>query len=944
MNGQYKDTLNLPNTNFPMKADLAKREPELLKHWDSIKLYQQLNATTQGKPTFILGDGPPYANGPIHLGHAVNKILKDFIVKSKILSGFQVPFIPGWDCHGLPIELNVEKHVGKPGIHISPKAFREKCRDYVLTQVAIQRDAFIRLGVLADWEKPYLTMDYGYEANILRSLAKIIANGHLHKGFKPVHWCVDCGSALAEAEVEYQDKVSPSIDVGFLIKDEKISRFFSQDFSAFEPLPTWVAIWTTTPWTLPANQAVAVHPDFTYTVLLVENFKNRPKFAVLVAKELISSFAKRIGLQHYQILAECQGAALEGLTLQHPFYPRTVPLVLGEHVTLETGTGFVHIAPAHGLEDYQVGKKYHLPLESLVGSNGCYLPEVPLVGGEHVFKVNEKILGLLEEARYLLHQGKIQHSYPHCWRHKTPLIFRATQQWFISMEQKALRAAALKAIQTVKWIPPWGQARIEAMVAERPDWCISRQRTWGVPMAMWVHRETGELHPNTVQLMEAVACRIEKEGVDAWYELTSEEFLAAEATHYEKVLDTLDVWFDSGISHYAVLAKREALKFPADLYLEGSDQHRGWFQSSLLTSMAMHQAAPYQQVLTHGFTVDAAGHKMSKSLGNVIAPEKVIQSLGADILRLWVASSDYRAEMAVSDAILKQISDIYRRIRNTARYLLANLNEFDPDVNGVSSEQMLVLDKFIVKRAFQLQTEIIKAYQDYQFHLVYQLMHHYCAVELGSFYLDIIKDRQYTGKKTGLPRRSAQTALYYIAECLVRWMAPILSFTAEEIWQNLPGKREDSVFLSQWYDKLPAFSLPATMDEEFWKHILAIRDEVNKALEVARTAGLIGSALEAEVQLYCKADILENLLKLEQELRFVLITSNAAVYPETKKPASAAPTQIPGLWIVILPSPHPKCERCWHRREEVNSHPQYPNICERCVENVAGLGETRKYA
>jgi isoleucyl-tRNA synthetase len=927
----YKDTLNLPNTAFPMKANLAEREPDILKRWNEIKLYQQLSEKGKDKPKFILPDGPPFANGNIHIGHAVNKILKDFILKSKTLNGFYAPFVPGWDCHGLPIELNVEKEVGKPGVKLDAKAFREKCRLYAQKQVNIQRDAFIRLGVLGDWENPYLTMDPVYEANIIRSLAKIIKNGHLHKGYKPVHWCFDCGSTLAEAEVEYQDKSSSSIDVGFPVINAEIFQV---------TLPVWAVIWTTTPWTLPANQAVAVNPEFTYGLVLSEDKTHY----YLVASELVEIFAKRIGLENPEIIETCEGVKLENIKLQHPFYDRQVPIVLGDHVTLDTGTGCVHTAPAHGQEDYIIGQKYNLPTENIVGSNGCYSSTTPLFAGEHVLKVNSKVIEVLKERGYLVQQSMLQHSYPHCWRHKTPLIFRATQQWFISMEQKGLRQATLDAIKSVQWIPHWGEARIEGMVKDRPDWCISRQRIWGVPMSVFVHRETGELHPNTLELMEKVACAMEKTGLDAWYDLSIEELLGKDAKNYEKAPHTLDVWFDSGVFHDCVLDKHEALRFPADLYLEGSDQHRGWFLSSLTTAVAIKNTAPYKQVLTHGFTVDKDGRKMSKSLGNVIAPEKVISALGADVLRLWVSATDYRSEIVVSDDILKQTSDIYRRIRNTARFLLANLNGFDPEKHLVPGSEMLALDRFIVEQAERVQTEIIKAYEDYQFHLVYQAIHHYCAVDLGSFYLDIIKDRQYTGKTDGLPRRSAQTALYHIAESLVRWMAPILSFTAEEIWQNLRGKRPESVFLSTVYTAWPAFTETSTLDENFWMSILNIRDEVNKALEAARAQGVIGSGLEAEIDLYVDAKNHELLSQLKDECRFVFITSRADIHPEATRPSTATATAIPGLWVLVAAATHPKCERCWHRRSEVNKNQEYPNICGRCVDNMVGAGEVRLYA
>lgn len=935
-NDFYKNTLNLPQTAFPMKANLPEREPIILKKWDELELYRTLLNRNKPKPTFILHDGPPYANGQIHIGHALNKILKDIVVKSKLLSGFNAPFVPGWDCHGLPIELNVEKKQGKAGVKIDAKQFREKCREYAAEQIDIQRLAFIRLGVMGDWFNPYLTMDYQYEADIIRSLAKIAKKGHLEKGYKPVHWCIDCGSALAEAEVEYKDKTSPAIDVCFkVLNNENLP--FKVDIDKQKQV--CVVIWTTTPWTLPANQAVALHPKHEYVL----SFLPEKNTYLIVVSELLDSVMQRMSIEHYEVLDRCLGEKLEGLLLQHPFYDRSVPIVLGEHVTLETGTGAVHTAPAHGIEDFEIGQKYHLPLENPVGSNGCYLPGTPLLAGLSVLKSNDKVIELLEEHKTLLHRATVQHSYPHCWRHKTPLIFRATQQWFISMEKEKLRQKTLAAIQTVDWIPSWGKARIEGMIENRPDWCISRQRTWGVPIPLFMHKETGELHPDTPALMEKVAVLVEQQGVDAWFDLGPETLLGEHAKDYDKSMDTLDVWFDSGVSHYCVLMKRPELSFPANMYLEGSDQHRGWFHSSLLTSVAMNDCAPYKEILTHGFTVDAKGHKMSKSLGNVVLPEKVVQSKGADVLRLWVASTDYRSEIAISDEILNRVSESYRRIRNTARFLLANLHDFDPAQNQIPANELLALDRYMVKRAMTLQKEIQLAYEEYQFHSIYQKLHHFCSVELGGFYLDIIKDRQYTSKKEGVPRRSAQTALYHIAEALVRWMAPILSFTAEEIASYLPGKREDSIFMTEWYSAFPEFEEKEVFDEHFWETMLALKTQVNKALEEARNKELIGSGLEAALALYVDPNLYEMLNRISEELRFLLITSDVKIYPETERPTTLPETEMPGLFIEVKHSSNEKCVRCWHLRSDVNENADYPGICLRCVSNIAGEGEERLY-
>jgi isoleucyl-tRNA synthetase len=969
MTDNYKDTLNLPHTDFPMKANLSEREPIILKKWDEIHLYQSLLKQSKRKGKFVLADGPPYANGDIHLGHAVNKILKDMVLKSKLLNGWQVPYVPGWDCHGLPIEHNVEKVVGKAGHKIDAKSFRTKCREYVEKQIDSQRASFIRLGVVADWEHPYRTMDFQYEADTIRSLATIIKNGHVYKGYKPVHWCLDCSSALAEAEVEYKDKSSSSIDVSFVVQDTSQLAFQKAIGDKIRDKKVAVAVWTTTPWTLPANEAVALHPEHEYALVEIKDHENKDHemkdqlTLLIVIFELLESVMNRLGVKDFQVLEKVPGRSLEGVLLQHPFYDRIVPIILGEHVTLDAGTGAVHTAPAHGQDDYELGLRYKLPLVNPVGSNGCYISTTALFAGEHVLKVNDKILTVLEEKGNLLHKETIVHSYPHCWRHKTPLIFRATQQWFIGMSQNALRDQSLAEIRKVKWLPAWGQARIEGMINDRPDWCISRQRVWGVPLSLCVHKETGDLHPNTQEIMEKVAVLVEKGGVDAWYDLKIEELLGEEADQYEKINDILDVWFDSGISHTAVLERRPELQFPADLYLEGSDQHRGWFQTSLLSSVAMVGKAPFRQVLTHGFTVDPQGRKMSKSLGNVVAPEKVIQTLGADVLRLWVAATDYRAEMTGSEEILKRTSDTYRRIRNTARFLLANLNGFDPKTDAVSGKDLLALDAWIVNRTKQLQAEIIQAFEEYNFHIIYQKLHNFCSIDLGSFYLDVIKDRQYTGKKAGIPRRSAQTAMYHIIEALVRWMAPILSFTAEEIWAHLPGPHGESVFFSEWYEEFPVISQvvqhegakneaqqekdAVILQDGFWEQILVVRNAVNKALEEARAAGKIGSGLEAEVTLYADPSLYALLSKLQDELRFVLITSKAIVLPEVarvKAVSDVLQTELPGLWVVVVASASEKCVRCWHRREDVNSDINHPGLCSRCIDNTVGEGELRFYA
>ncbi len=893
----YKPTLNLPTTEFPMKASLSQREPELLQQWETKKLYHEIRQLRQGRPQFVLHDGPPYANGNIHIGHAVNKILKDIVVKSRTLEGFDAPYVPGWDCHGLPIELNVEKKFGKAGEKLNSTEFRQKCREYAQEQVNIQREEFKRLGILGDWENPYLTMDFKFEANILRALSKIIHNNHVAQGFKPVHWCIDCRSALAEAEVEYHNKQSPAIDIKFRVINSE-----------------WIIpVWTTTPWTLPANEAVALNPDHTY--VLVDTGTEK----YILVRELLETCMNRYGVDNFKIIQELKKSDLENFKVHHPFYDKTVPVIFGDHVTLDAGTGAVHTAPAHGVEDYVVGQHYRLPINNPVGGNGCFLDSTPLFAGKFIFKANAEIIELMREKNNLIVEEKIEHSYPHCWRHKTPVIFRATPQWFISMDKNKLRENTLAEIAKTQWEPSWGEQRMEGMIKDRPDWCVSRQRQWCVPMGLVVHKETKELHPDMAKLTEEIALKIEQSGIEAWYEWQCPD------NNYEKINDTLDVWFDSGVTHYAVLKEHQA-----DLYLEGTDQYRGWFQSSLLTSVAMKEKAPYKAVLTHGFTVDEKGRKMSKSIGNVVAPEKVISTLGADILRLWVAATDYRAEMAVSDEILKRTGEAYRRIRNTARFLLANLHDFDPAQNLLKPDQLLSLDKWILQKAKDLQAKIKQAYTEYQFHIIYQELHNFCIVELGGFYLDIIKDRQYTMQQNSLGRRSAQTAIYHILNALVRWIAPILSFTSEEIWSFMPADKNkaESVFLAEYYE-FPEL----TADEINFDLLVSLREQVNQQLEMKRNEKIIGSGLEAVVHIVAPQDYYAELIKLNDELRFVWITSAATI----EKGAE--------LKITVSGLEHKKCARCWHRREDVGHDHAHPEICTRCVDNLPnGKGEARQYA
>ena len=942
--GDYKNTLNLPQTAFPMRANLPQREPEAIKRWNEMDLYGRLRRERAGQSRFILHDGPPYANGTIHIGHAVNKVLKDIIVKSRSMDGFDAPYVPGWDCHGLPIEHQVEKRLGKAGVAIPAREFRQACRQYATEQIELQRGDFERLGVIGDWRNPYLTMNYRTEANILRVLGRIIENGHVERGSKPVYWCFDCASSLAEAEVEYYDKESPAVDVRFAVSDSAalFARCRSSDNGSG---PVSVVIWTTTPWTLPANEAVALNPGLRYVLVQAESDHGQER--LLLADDLLKDAMLRWGIEGYQVIADCMGSDLEGLQVQHPFYLREVPLILGDHVNVDAGTGAVHTAPAHGQDDYTLGSRYDLPVHNPVDGSGHFVKGLELFGGQHVMEANDAIVEVMKARGSLLHEERHRHSYPHCWRHKTPVIFRATPQWFISMDGKGLRAQALEEIARTQWTPEWGEARIHGMVANRPDWCISRQRYWGTPIPLFINRQTEKLHPRTLELIEEVAQRVEVGGIDAWFDLEPEALIGNDAQGYRKLSDTLDVWFDSGVTHYAVLEQRQELGFPADLYLEGSDQHRGWFHSSLLSSVAMRGVGPYKGCLTHGFTVDASGRKMSKSLGNVVAPQEVVNSMGADVLRLWVAATDYRGEMSVSDEILKRIADSYRRLRNTARFLLANLNGFDPSLDLVPMERLLPLDRWAVDRAWRLQGEIRESYQRYVFHAVYQKVHNFCTLDMGGFYLDVIKDRQYTTRADSHPRRSAQSAMYHVLEAMVRWLAPVLSFTAEEIWRHLPGGRSDSVLLETWYEGLQPFAEDAELGRAFWDQVLELRQAVSRELERLRIAGGIGSSLDAEVDLYCGSELYQQLQRIGDELRFVLITSYARVHRETERCDTGVHFTLTGgdeVWIVVGGSEQPKCVRCWHRREDVGSHADHPELCSRCVQNVAGEGEQRHFA
>ena len=931
---KYK--LNLPETSFPMRGDLAKREPAWLKEWQDKMLYQRIRKARAGAKKFILHDGPPYANGDIHIGHAVNKILKDIIVKSKTMSGFDAPYVPGWDCHGLPIELVVEKTHGK---EIAPAKFRELCREYAKEQVERQKKDFVRLGVLGDWDHPYLTMDFKTEADIMRALGDIYKNGYLYQGSKPVHWCVDCGSALAEAEVEYEDVNSPAIDVGFKVSGNKheLNKAFGVDISD----DVFAVIWTTTPWTLPANQAVSVHPELDYDLIQTS------KGLLIIGHDLAQATLTRYGEEGTKTIASCKGSALNGIQLKHPFDVRFVPVICGEHVTTDAGTGLVHTAAAHGNDDWLV-MRANFPQEKprvLIGADGKFftsnLVELEAIRGLSRQDANKVILGLMQESGALIASARLNHSFPHCWRHKTPLMQLATHQWFIGMNETdasatSLREYANKAVDETEFFPSWGRARLEAMIKNRPDWCVSRQRNWGVPMPLFVHKETGEPHPKTAALLEQAALLTEQTGVEAWFSLDGAVFLAKHAPEnadqYKKVTDTLDVWFDSGSTHAAVLKRRPELQHPADLYLEGSDQHRGWFQSSLLTGCAIDGRAPYKALLTHGFVVDGAGHKMSKSKGNVVAPQKVMDTYGADILRLWVASTDYSGELTISDEILKRVAESYRRIRNTLRFLMANLADFDASKDLLLVDQWLEIDRYALVLTEKFQTEVLADFDRYEFHLAVQKFVGFCSEDLGSFYLDILKDRLYTTGENSHARRAAQSALYHITQTMMRLMAPILSFTANEIWQTLDLDKDATVFEELWYD-LPGHGLSDVQITD-WQNIIEVRALTNKAIEEKRGLGEVGSSLQAEITIAVDSPAFDSLARMEDALRFVFITSQAKVEKQSGS----------GLTFKVAASKHAKCDRCWHYREDVGASAEHPTICGRCVSNLFGQGEKRTHA
>ena len=922
MTEENKYKLNLPDTSFPMRGNLAKREPSWVANWNKSNTYKKIRNARAGKTKYILHDGPPYANGDIHIGHAVNKILKDFIIKSKTLSGYDAPYVPGWDCHGLPIELVIEKKYGK---NIDADKFRHLCREYALEQVEKQKKDFERLGVLGDWSNPYLTLDKRTEANTVRSLAKIYANGFLYQGSKPVHWCIECGSALAEAEVEYEDKTSEVVDVTFVLDQKNSETIFSEANNK----PVAAIIWTTTPWTLPANEAISVNPKLNYGL-----YELSDKYVILATDLAENNLLKY--KQPIKLINNFKGKELEGLLFKHPFLNKTVPIVCGDHVTTEAGTGLVHTAPAHGIDDYVVGSKYNLPVENPVDEYGKFKRDVPHVAGLSVWDSNTVIIALLKSKNALVFDEKYTHSYPHCWRHKIPIIFRATHQWFIGMNnqnnnQHSLRNLSDDAVSNTNFFPSWGKARLETMIKNRPDWCVSRQRNWGVPITMFLHKETSEPHPDTLLFFEKIAKMIEKDGIDAWFNLDIQNFLGKDAKDYKKVSDTLDVWFDSGTTHESVLLQRDDLSPQADLYLEGSDQHRGWFQSSLLTSCAMNEKAPYKALLTHGFVVDGQGYKMSKSKGNVIAPQKIMDQYGADILRLWVATTDYSGELNISDEILKRVADSYRRIRNTLRFLCANLEDFDYKKHLVEPNEMLSLDRFAIYKVDELQSVILDHYEKFEFYLAIQKFVAFCSEELGGFHLDILKDRLYTTSEDSFARRSAQTSLYHISHSLMRVMAPVLSFTAHELWEVLCNEKDHSIFTDYWYE-LPKHGL-SNEDINDWNNIIKVRAEVNKRIEEVRESGKIGSSLQAQLRINANKDIMKSLTRFEDDLKFIFISSDVTINLHDDD-----------LNIEATPSPYKKCERCWHYAESVGQNKEHPSICKRCISNLFGSGEVRIHA
>ena len=924
---EYKETLNLPKTDFPMKGNLPHREPEILKKWDEKSIYHRNLEQSENKKQYILHDGPPYANGDIHIGHAVNKILKDFIIKSKIMSGYHVPFIPGWDCHGLPIELQVEKKYGKAKFRDNPKGFILACREFAEKQIKKQKEDFIRLGIFGTWDKPYTSMDKEIESEIVNSLSKMIKNGHIYYGSKPVHWCIESSSALAEAEVEYKDITSHAVCVNFKVlnkKDISLHEKLDKDFDVYIP------IWTTTPWTLPANRAVALSSSIDYSFVKIKD-----RYLIL-AKNLIASVMDKSNISNYEILFSIDNEDFSKLELQHPFYDFKVPAIIADHVTDENGTGAVHIAPGHGTDDYLAGKKYNLEIYNPVDDYGRFYESLPIFGGKKIRECNDEIIELLKENKSLLFSENYEHSYPHCWRYKTPLIFRATPQWFMSMDNSGLRKSIQKEIPIINWLPSWGQDRIFNMIEGRPDWCLSRQRNWGVPMPLFLHKESNELHPDTQTILNKASEIIKGGNIEAWIDY-DKKLLVKDIESYTEVKDTLDVWFDSGVTHQSVL-KNRGIEETADLYLEGSDQHRGWFQSSLITSHAMYGKSPYKNVLTHGFVVDKDGQKMSKSIGNIISPQKIIKDKGADILRLWVAMTDYSKEMTISDEIIKRVSESYRRIRNTSKFLLSNISDYDG--TEIDLDNMVQIDKWIIHKAKKLNIQIQKDYSEFKFHKLIQDIINFCTLELGGYYLDIIKDRLYTSKSDGLSRRSAQKTCHILISYLNSWIAPILTFTAEEIYSKMPNAK-DSIYLTEWFD------IDFSMDDheiDIYDSLYSIKPFVSRMIEEARNDNKVGSSLECKLDLICNDKLYQNINNISDELKFVFIVSECTLRLGNENDSYSIDKNPYKLSISISKSQNNKCERCWHLNETVGTIEDHPTICRRCSDNVYGDGECRKFA
>ncbi len=915
----YKNTLNLPKTDFPMKADLPKKEPDILKFWEENAIYEKIIKKNSSRETFMLHDGPPYANGHIHIGHALNKILKDIIIKEKAMHGYKAEYVPGWDCHGLPIEHNVDKSLGQKKLTMSKLEIRKECRKFAQQFVDIQRQEFMRLGVLGRWKEPYLTMNYSYESAIVEELSKIMRNGYVYKGKKPVYWCAHDATALAEAEVEYENHVSPSVYVRFRVKDEK-----GKLPASLKGKNVYFVIWTTTPWTLPANLAVTVHPALDYVGFKVgENI-------YIVAQSLLESLKNIIdGWNQGEVIETFKGHTLEGIIASHPFYDRDSIITLGDYVTTDIGTGCVHTAPGHGAEDYQTGERYGLEVYSPVDQYGKFTRDVAFFAGKFVFDADKEIIEMLKEKGAMLKQQDYLHAYPHCWRCKKPVITRATEQWFISVEKRDLRKEALRAIDKVEWIPSWGKDRIQGMLETRPDWCISRQRVWGVPIPVFYCKECGQSVADP-DIALRVSQLFKEKGADAWFEKDAEYFIPADYTcskcgskHFEKEDNILDVWFDSGVSHAVVLKHTNNLVWPADLYLEGSDQHRGWFQSTLLASMTAGYGIPYRAVLTHGFVVDEKGRKMSKQLGNVVAPQEVIDKYGADVLRLWVSAEDFRGDVSVSKDILERLKEAYRKIRNTIKFILGNLYDFDPAKDRIAYKDMKPVDRYMLYKTAELVKRIDRAYREYDFHIVYHAVLDFCVVDLSSFYLDILKDRLYVSKSASRARRSCQTVLYDILMSLITMLAPILSFTAEEAWKYMPNKEAESIFLT---DHLHRQAFPETDDTVYqdYERLRLIRDEVNKALEIQRANKTIGSSLEALVIVEAGKEDHALLEKNEQDLTELFIVSQVEL-------KSGSDT----LSIKIQKAHGQKCERCWNYSDSVGKDAQHPTLCERCIEAIS---------